>query len=452
VIRIANGSAFWGDSQEAPLQLLRGGPLDYLTLDYLAEITMSILQKQRARDPRAGFATDFLSVIKLGARDIVERGVKVVANAGGINPQGCAQAVASVLRAAGYQGRIKVGVVSGDDIMPQLDELLYRGVPFTNLDTGEPLSTIRAQVQSANVYFGAFPIAEALCRGAGIVVTGRCNDAALALGPMIREFGWKTDDWNRLSAGTIAGHVIECGAQCTGGNCQADWETTPNFAGIGYPIIEAESDGSFVVTKHRGTGGRVSVASVTEQLLYEIGDPRNYITPDCIADFTTIEIAQQAEDRVQLSGIKGRPATDFYKVSISYSAGYKAVGTLVYSWPDAYKKAKAADAILRERFRGSGLKFDAVHSDFVGVNATHGALAGGPSPDIAEVVLRIAVRAADKAAVEQFTRSLVPIALNGPPSVTGLGSGRPKPEEIIAYWPALIPKELIAPKVEVFAA
>jgi len=449
VIRIANGSAFWGDSQEAPIQLLRGGPLDYLTLDYLAEITMSILQKQKVRDPRSGFATDFLGVIKHGAREIVEQGVKVVANAGGINPEGCGQAVAQVLHAAGYEGRVKVGVVSGDDIMPRLDELLERGVPFTNLDTGEPLSVIRNQVQSANAYFGAFPIAEALCRGAGIVVTGRCNDAALALGPMIREFGWKIDNWDLLSAGTIAGHVIECGAQATGGNCQANWQSIPDFAGIGYPIIEAEPDGSFVVTKHPGTGGRVSVASVTEQLLYEIGDPRNYITPDCIADFTTIEIAQQAEHRVRLSGIKGRLATDFYKVSISYSAGYKAVGTLVYSWPDAYQKAKAADAILRERFHRLGLKFDAIHSDFAGVNATHGALAGDPSPEIAEVVLRIAVRASDKTTVEKFTRSLVPIALNGPPSVTGLGSGRPKAEEIIAYWPALIPKALVSPQVSV---
>ena len=215
--------------------------------------------------------------------------------------------------------------------------------------------------------------------------------------------------------------------------------------------MEAEADGSFVVTKHPGTGGRVSVASVTEQLLYEIGDPRSYIVPDCIADFTTIEIAQQAENRVRLSGMKGRAATEFYKVSISYSAGYKAVGTLVYSWPDAYKKAKAADSILRERFNRLGLKFDEVHSDFVGVNATHGALAGEPPPDIAEVVLRLAVRGQDKAMVEKFTRSLVPIALNGPPSLTGLGSGRPKAEEIIAYWPALIPKSMAAPQVSVFS-
>jgi hypothetical protein len=331
--------------------------------------------------------------------------------------------------------------------MLRLDEFLERGIDFKNLDTGEPLQTIRDRVQSANVYFGAFPIAEALCQGAGIVITGRCNDAALALGPMIREFSWKADDWNRLSAGTIAGHVIECGAQCTGGNCQVDWETTPDFAGIGYPIIEAEAEGSFVITKHPGTGGRVTVASVTEQLLYEIGDPRNYITPDCIADFSTIQITQQAPDRVHFSAIKGRPATEFYKASISYAAGFKSVGTLVYSWPDAYKKARAADRILRERFERMGLKFDAIHSDFVGVNATHGAIAGEPSPEIAEVVLRIGVRGTDKTTVERFTRELAPIALNGPPSVTGLGAGRPKAEEIIAYWPALIPKELVAPQV-----
>jgi hypothetical protein len=357
--------------------------------------------------------------------------------------------VASALQAAGYAGRVKIGVVTGDDILPRLGEFLDRGIELRNLDTGEPLTAIWQRVLSANVYFGAFPIAEALCQGASIVITGRCNDAALALGPMVKEFNWKADDWDRLSAGTIAGHVIECGAQCTGGNCQADWETIPDYAGIGYPIIEAEADGTFVVTKHPGTGGRVNVAGVTEQLLYEIGDPREYITPDCIADFTTIQLEQQGQDRVRASGIKGRPATEFYKVSISYAAGYKAIGTLVYSWPDAYKKAKAADRILRERFERMGLKFDAVHSDFVGVNACHGEMAGDPSADIAEVGLRLAVRSMDKNMVERFTRDLVPIALNGPPSVTGLGSGRPKAEEVVAYWPALIPKTAVSPSVTV---
>ncbi|HKF23656.1 MAG TPA: acyclic terpene utilization AtuA family protein [Candidatus Angelobacter sp.] len=452
MIRIGNGSAFWGDSQEAPLQLVRAGPLDYLTLDYLAEITMSILQKLRARDPRAGYAHDFVGLMKRAARDMVERGVKVVSNAGGINPQACAEAVAAVLQAAGYGGRIKIGVITGDDILPRLGEFLDRGVELKNLDTGEPLTRVWPHVQSANVYFGAFPIAEALCRGAGIVITGRCNDAALALGPMIREFGWKADDWDRLSAGTIAGHIIECGAQCTGGNCQADWESIPDYAGIGYPIIEVEADGTFVVTKHPGSGGRVNVASVTEQLLYEIGDPRCYITPDGIADFTTIRLEQQARDRVRASGMRGRAATESYKVSISYAAGFKAVGALVYAWPDAYKKAQAADRILRERFVRSGLKFDAIHSDFVGVNACHGSMAGEPSAEIAEVALRIGVRSPDKATVERFTKELIPIALNGPPAVTGLGAGRPKVEEIVAYWPALIPKEMVTPLVSVMEA
>jgi hypothetical protein len=449
MIRIANGSAFWGDSAEAPLELLRGGPLDYLTLDYLAEITMSILQKLKARDPRAGYAHDFVGVIKRGAKEIVERGVKIVTNAGGMNPMGCKDAVAAVLQAAGYGGRMKIGVVRGDDIMPQLDQMLERGIAFTNMDTGEPLSSIRSRVQSANVYFGAFPIADALCRGAGIVITGRCNDAALALGPMIREFGWQAGDWDRIAAGTIAGHIIECGAQCTGGNCQADWESIPDFANIGYPIVEAEPDGTFVVTKHAGTGGRVDIASITEQLLYEIGDPKSYITPDGIADFTTIRLEQQDADRVRASGITGRAATDQYKVSISYSAGFKAVATLAYSWPDAYKKARAADRILRQRIERLGLKLDAVHSEFVGVNGCHGEMSGEPDADIAEVVLRIGARTLEKAPVERFLKEIIPIALNGPPSVTGLGAGRSKVDEIIAYWPALIPKTAVAPRVEV---
>jgi hypothetical protein len=449
MIRIGNGSAFWGDSAEAPLQLLRGGPLDYLTLDYLAEITMSILQKLRARDPRAGYAHDFLGLIKRGAKDFVERGVKVVTNAGGINPEACCEAVAAVLQTAGYGRKLKIGVVSGDDILPRLGEFLDRGIELNNLDTDEPLTKIWSQVQSANVYFGAFPIAEALCREAAIVITGRCNDAALALGPMIKEFKWACDDWDRISAGTVAGHIIECGAQCSGGNCQADWESIPDLANIGYPIVEAEPDGTFVVTKHPGTGGHVNVAGVTEQLLYEIGDPRCYITPDGIADFTSIKLEQQAPDRVRVTGAKGTPATESYKVSISYAAGFKAVGTLLYAWPDAYKKARAADRILRERFGRMGLTFEAIHSGFVGVNATHGQMAGEPSPEIAEVGLRIAVRSNDKNVVERFSKELIPIALNGPPSVTGLGQGRPKVEEIVAYWPALIPKDVVSPHVEV---
>jgi hypothetical protein len=331
-----------------------------------------------------------------------------------------------------------------------MQELLDSGILL--FDEATPLFGKRTHIKSANVYFGAFPIAEALCRGADIVITGRCNDAALALGPMIREFNWKADDWDRIAAGTIAGHVIECGAQCTGGNCQRDWEQIPDFANIGYPIIEAESDGTFVVTKHAGTGGRVNVAGVTEQLLYEIGDPRSYITPDGIADFTTIRLEQKGADRVRASGIRGRAATDQYKVSISYSAGFKAVATLAYSWPDAYKKARASDKILRQRIERLGLKLDAIHSELVGVNGCHGEMSGEPDANIAEVVLRICARAMEKAPVERFLKEIIPIALNGPPSVTGLSAGRSKVDEIIAYWPALIPKTAVAPRVEVVSA
>jgi acyclic terpene utilization AtuA family protein len=445
MIRIANGQGFWGDSLEAPLEQLRRGPIDYLTLDYLAEITMSILQKQRSRDPRAGYARDFVDMIGRGARDIIDRRIRVVANAGGVNPEACRDAVAKALNRPG----VKIGIVAGDNILDRLDDLIARGVQLKNLDTAEPLSSIRPRVQSANVYFGAAAIAGALGTGAQIVITGRTTDTGLVLGPMVHEFGWKLDDWDKLAAGTIAGHTVECGAQCTGGNCQVDWQSIPNFADIGYPIVEAEPDGTFVITKHAGTGGRITVASIKEQLLYEMGDPREYITPDCVADFTSIQLRQDGEDRVRFTGIRGKPATNMYKVSISYSAGFKAIGTLMYSWPDAYAKAKASDRILRERLDRLGLRFDAIRTEFGGVNASHGPLAGEPAPDIAEVILRIGVRSEDRTAVERFTKEIAPLALNGPPTVTGLGSGRPKVEEIVAYWPALLPKTEASPRISV---
>jgi hypothetical protein len=425
------------------------GPIDYLALDYLAEITMSIMQKQRARDPRSGYARDFVSMIERTLPKLVERGIKVVANAGGVNPDACRDAVIEVAKKQGLAGKVKIATVVGDDIMDRIDDFLSRDIQLRNMETGEPLSAIRDQIQSANVYFGAAPIAEALGKGGQIIITGRCTDTGLTLGPMVHEFGWALNDWDRLAAGTIAGHSIECGAQCTGGNCQVDWESIPNLWDIGYPIVEASSDGTFVVTKHDGTGGRITVASVKEQLVYEMGDPHEYITPDCVADFTTIHVEQDGPDRVRFFGIKGRPATEFYKVSISYTSGYKAVGTLVYSWPNAYEKAKAADTILRRRLDTLGLKFDEVLTEFVGVNATHGQLAGEPSPDIAEVQWRVGVRSNNKADVERFTKEIAPLVLNGPPTVTGFAGGRPKVEEIVAYWPALIPKTAVEPKVDV---
>ncbi|HYP54469.1 MAG TPA: acyclic terpene utilization AtuA family protein [Pyrinomonadaceae bacterium] len=448
-VRIASGQGFWGDLLDAPVRQVRGGPVDYLMLDYLAEVTMSIMQKQRARDPQAGYARDFVPLMREILPDCVERRIRVTANAGGVNPEGCARAVADVARELNLTGRLRLGVVTGDDIMPRLDDLLARGIELRNMDTGEPLSTVRDKIQSANVYLGAWPMVEALRRGAQVVVTGRATDTGLTLAPLIHEFGWRADDWDRLSAGTIAGHIIECGAQCSGGNCQFDWQTIPNLADVGFPIVEAGPDGTFVVTKHEGTGGRVSVPSVKEQLVYEMGDPREYITPDCVADFTTIRLEDDGRDRVRVHGIKGLPATEFYKVSVSYSAGYKAVGTLVYAWPDAYAKARAADQVLRARLERLGLKFDLILTEFVGVSATHGPLAGEPPVDIPEVQLRVGVRGADRSAVERFTKEIAPLILTGPPAVTGFAGGRPKVEEIVAYWPALIPKREIQTRVDI---
>src|SRR6059058_1949866 len=312
-IRIAAGQGFWGDLPEAPVRQIGGGPIDYLMLDYLAEVTMSIMQKQRARDPRAGYARDFVPLMREILPACVERDIRVTANAGGVNPAGCAEAVRDVARELGLAGRLKIGTVQGDDIMGRLDELLARGIELRNMDTGEPLSAVSERVQSANAYLGAWPIVEALRRGAQVVVTGRSTDTGLTLAPLVHEFDWGETDWDRLAAGTIAGHIIECGAQCTGGNCQYEWQTIPDLANVGFPIVEASADGTFVVMKHEGTGGRVGVPSVKEQLVYEMGDPHGYITPDCVADFTSIQLTDDGPDRVRVFGIKGRSATDSLK-------------------------------------------------------------------------------------------------------------------------------------------
>ena len=441
MIRIANGQGFWGDWLEAPVHLVEDGPIDYLTLDYLAEVTMSILQKQKARDASLGYARDFPPLMSRLEHRLKEKHVRVIANAGGVNPTACAREVRRLAPS------LTVAVVLGDDLLPNLDALAARGCEFRNLDTNEPLSRVREHVQSANAYLGAFTLAGALATGADVVISGRAADAALGLAPMVHTFGWKDDDWDRLAAGTVAGHIIECGAQATGGNCQLDWPSIPDLAHIGYPIVEVEADGTAVVTKHPGSGGRVSIATVKEQLLYEIGDPRAYITPDCVADFTTIHLEDVGVDRVRVSGVRGRERTPFLKVSASYAAGWKAIGTLVYSRPDALAKAKAADEIVRTRLAELGLHFDEVHTEYFGVNALHGA-ASAPTRDPAEVQLRVGVRGQDRAAVDRFTRELIPLVLTGPPTATGYGDGRPEVREIVAFWPALVPRELVQTRVE----
>jgi len=448
-VRVAAGQGFWGDWPEAPVRQVRGGPIDYLMMDYLAEVTMSIMQKQKSRDPKAGYARDFVPLMERILPDVVRKGIRITSNAGGVNPRGCAEAVLEVARRLGLAGKVRVGLVTGDDILGRLDDLIARGHALADMETGRPLSDVRDKVLSANAYLGMAPIVEALHGGANVVVTGRVTDTGLTLGPIFHEFGWSPEDWDKVAAGTVAGHIIECGAQASGGNLLRGWRAVKGMENPGFPIVEASSDGSFVVTKHAGTGGVVSVASVKEQLVYEMGDPTSYITPDGVADFTTIRLKQAGKDRVRVDGIRGAPRTPMLKVSIAYFYGYKAVGTLVYAWPEAYDKARAADRIIRRRLADLGLEFEQILTEFVGVDATHGKLSGAPHPDLPEVQLRIGVRARERAPVERFTREIAPLVLTGPPSVTGFAGGRPAVEEVVAYWPALIDRREIEPHVRV---
>jgi hypothetical protein len=449
IIRIASGQGFWGDRLTAPIEQVRRGQVDYLMLDYLAEVTMSILQKQRSRDASQGYARDFVPLMGEIFKDLAEKKIRVVANAGGVNLEACRDAVLAEARKAGLAGKVRVGTVIGDDIMSRLQQLIDAGHPLNNLDTGRPLTDVIDRVQSANAYIGAQPIIEALKQNATVVITGRSTDTALTYGPMAYEFGWAADDWDKFALGVAAGHINECGAQASGGNSLIAWRDVPNMADIGYPIIEAHRDGTFVVTKHDGTGGLVNRAVVTEQILYELGNPVDYITPDVVADFTTMHIDDIGANRVKVHSVKGKPKTDKLKVSISYHAGYKATGTLVYSWPDAVEKAEMASKILIQRLKHMGHTFDAVRTEFVGWNSTHAHLAGPASADIPEVELRVSVRSTQKAPVEAFTRELAPLILTGPPSVTGFAGGRPRVQDIVAYWPALIDRNEIEPHLRV---
>ncbi len=448
-IRIGCGQGFWGDRLDAPVEQVRRGPLDYLMLDYLAEVTMSILQKQKSRDPSQGYARDFVPLVAEILPDLVAKDIRVISNAGGVNLEACKGALLDAAREAGFAGKVMIGIVSGDDILERLPDLIARGHALANMDDGRPLAEVLSRVESANAYIGAPPIVEALARGARVVVTGRSTDTALTYAPMVHAFGWKPDDWDRIAHGIVAGHINECGAQTTGGNCLVDWESVPDLADVGYPIIEASAAGPFVVTKHEGTGGRVSAAVVKEQIVYEMGDPRVYVTPDGVADFTTIRLEDDGPDRVRVSSARGAPRPENLKVSIAYRAGYKAVGTLVYAWPDAVAKARRADEVLRARLDRLGLRIVAVRTEFVGWNATHGPLAGPPRDDAPEVEFRVAVHSEDRAAVERFTREIAPLVLSGPPSVTGFAGGRPRVQEVVAYWPALIDRAEIEPHVRV---
>ncbi len=448
VVRIANGQGFWGDNVDAPLALVAGGPVDYLGMDYLAEVTLSIMMRQKLKNPAAGYATDFIDFVRRALPELVSRRVKVITNAGGLNPSACRARIFEVARELGVAG-FRVGVVEGDDLLARLPEFVAAGHTLANMENGEPIAGVLPRVTSANAYIGARPVAAALADGADIVLCGRVTDTALALGPLVHEFGWAEEDWDRLAAGTIAGHILECGAQATGGNFTRFWEV-PDLWNVGYPIAEVAADGSFVVTKHPGTGGMVTVDTVSEQLVYEMGDPERYVTPDVTADFSSIRLAQEGPDRVRVSGIRGSARTPYLKISASYLDGYKASGQVTVAGPRALEKAELAAEIVWRRLERAGVRFGAAERsvELLGSGAVlPGVLAAPPEPP--EVVLRLAVRSADRAKVERFGKEIAPLVTAGPPGVTGFAGGRPKAQEVVAYWPALLAREQVEERLRV---
>jgi hypothetical protein len=401
---------------------------------------MSILALQKQRDADAGYASDFLEVLhRLTPILARQPQLKVITNAGGMNPLGCAKRARDILTKAGRARRI--AVVSGDDLLPRLDALLPQH-PFTNLDTGAALETIRSRVISANAYLGAKPIADALTQGADIVITGRVADASLTVGPAIHEFGWSWDDWDRLSGASVAGHLIECGAQVCGG-LWCNWRDVADWADIGYPFVDLAEDGSFKISSDAGPG--VNRETLVEQLLYEVGDPARYLTPDIVADFTSVGLDKIDGRTMRVSGARGRPATDSYKVSIAYRDGYTASGTLTIAGPDAVAKVMVCGHALLRRI---GYAYERSNVECLGAGACAPGV-GVPTVDPPEVVLRVTVHDHKKDMVERFAKEFAPLVTSGPPGVTGYTTGRPPVREVFAYWPALVAKSVIEPKVEV---
>jgi len=449
-LRIANGAGFLGDWPAAPRRLVERSEVDYLTIEHLAELTMSILARLREKDPAAGYATDFLDILRSLVPALKQQPrLKIIANSGGMNPPACVRAAARLLADADL-ANTPIGCVTGDDLLPRLTELVAAGCPFTNLDTGEPLSALpqKAAVVSANAYLGARPIADALSGGARLVITGRVADASLTVGPAMHELGWQWDDWNRLAAASVAGHLIECGAQVTGGY-STSWSQY-DLADVGYPIAELAADGSAIITKPAGSGGAVNRRTVVEQLVYEIGDPAHYLTPDVDCDFTAVEVQEVGPNRVLVSSAAGRPATDTYKVSLAYRDGWMASGNLLVYGADCREKAEACGRIILDRCKLAGFDLARTHVELLGCGGgVPGAWFWRKYQTPGELVLRVTAHDPRREAIECFTRQFATLITSGPAGLAGYAAGRPQVRPVFAYWPTLVPKALVSPSVEV---
>lgn len=448
MIRVANAQGFWGDSLLGPKRLVEEGPVDYLTFDYLSEITMSIMQKQRMRDPESGYARDFIKMLKMIMPQCKDKGIKLIANAAGVNAPSCLSATKLALSEIGLQG-IRIGIVEGDDILNKLDVLINAGEELVNIDTGAALASVKNDIISANVYIGAASIVDALQQDADIVITGRASDPSLAVAPLVYEFGWSFEDFDKIASATVLGHIIECGPQCTGGN-YTDWRDVQDFAHIGFPVAEAYEDGSFVVTKHEGTGGLINVESVTSQLLYELGDPARYLSPDCIADFTSIHMEQDGPDRVRVHGVKGLPPTDSFKVSMSFANGYKILATLCISGPDAVEKAHIVSDMVFTRMKmlGADIPEDDRFLELFGNNVLYKGIVESPDQPH-EILMRLGAKGMDADKLNVMSSEIAPVLTSGPPGVTGFAAGRSRASEVVGYWPALINKDKIETTVKV---
>ncbi|MGE3408439.1 MAG: acyclic terpene utilization AtuA family protein [Pirellulales bacterium] len=447
-LRIGNGAGFLGDNIDAPRLLAEGAELDYLTLEYLAELTMSILARLREKNPGAGYANDFIEVLASLTKTLARQPrLRIITNAGGVNPRACAKGAAAVLAAAGLD-KAMIGMVTGDDLTARLAKLQADGCRFENMDTGQPLSELTQPVVSANAYLGAAPIVRALEGGSRIVITGRVADASLTVGPAVHEFGWGWQHADRLAGASVAGHLIECGAQATGAYLPG-WQSQ-DLANVGYPIAELEPDGSCVITKPQRSSGAVTRQSVAAQLIYEIGDPAHYLTPDVDVDFTTVELQSAGPNRVSVRGATGGPAPDTLKVSLAYRDGYMASGQLLVYGHDCLAKAQACADIIWQRLKRAGLSLRQTHVEFLG---TGQAVPGMPAVgEPREIMLRMSARDASREAVERFTREFAPLATSGPAGLAGYTSARGTVRPVFSYWPTLIPRDLVQPLVEVRSA
>ena len=451
VVRIANAGGYWGDDPTALRRQVRGAlKPDYISIDYLAEVTMSILQKQRLKDPQLGYATDFVSQLDPLLVECVQKGIRIITNAGGVNPRACAEAL--FLLARKHKVPLKIAVIEGDNITAQVQVLRANGVTLENMETHEPIDLHVNHLLSANAYFGAMPVAYALRYSPDIVLCGRVTDTGITLGALMHEFSWAPHDYHKLAHGIVAGHIIECGAQATGGNF-TDWSKVTSFLNIGFPLIECFSDGSFVVTKQPDSGGFVSTQTVREQLLYEMGDPKSYIVPDVIADFTTVQLAPDGPHRVRVSGVQGYPPTDLLKVSAAYADGYKVTGALIISGPDALPKARVFASVFWDRLSQELLlknldPLEDFHTEYVGHDSCHGGIT--PTHLTTEVYLRLSARDHVKEKLNLFRKLLPSMILSGPAGVAVTG-GAPVVSDVVTYWPTLIPQEHALPGVLVFA-